>query len=106
MLVDALTGASADAGSIPAASIIPAICGNFTRAPGEHLPLGAFAGLLDALRLGERVHRALEVGLVVVSVDSRRRRRVGVAEQVLDDADVGMRAADVGREGMAGPVHV
>src|SRR5829696_3103275 len=98
MLVDALTGASADAGSIPAASIIPAICGNFTREPGEHLPLGAFVGPLVPLRLRERLHRALEVGLVVVPVDSRRRRRVGVTEQVLDDADVGVRAADVGRE--------
>jgi hypothetical protein len=46
---------------------------------------------IRAFRLRQRLHCALEVLLLVMPVERDRRRRVGVAEQVLDGADVAVR---------------
>jgi hypothetical protein len=89
--VEALTGATADAGSIPAASIFPA-----NRYSGsEHL----VAGLLQfEERLGE-------VGRVELRVP-RRRANVGVTQEELRQAYVVVRTLELRCSRMTASVHV
>jgi hypothetical protein len=75
MLVDAHTGASADAGSIPAASIF------WLNRAASAVSFGGNDFVLPLLFQPARVgvHRGLEVGLVAMAVDAERRVEVGVA---------------------------
>src|SRR3954447_6936028 len=96
MLVDAHSGASADAGSIPAASTFRLNRADSSVSFGGNdfvLPL-----LLQPARVG--VHCGLEVGLVAMAIDAKRRIQVGVAESLRRAVDAGD-AAELGGEGMA-----
>src|SRR5215212_9615658 len=82
-LVEAQIGATADAGSIPAASTFWLNRADSTVSFGRNdfvLPL-----LLEPARIG--VHRGLEVGLVAMAVDAERRVEVGVAESLRRGVD-------------------
>jgi hypothetical protein len=77
-LVEAQIGATADAGSIPAASILRLNRADSRVSFGRNdffLPL-----LFEPTRVG--VHGRLEVGLVAVPVDPEGRIQVGVTERL------------------------
>src|SRR5262245_59475449 len=96
-LVDARLGASADAGSIPAASIDPLFKPFSSRCQGNDLP---------ALpRRGERVERRRELVVGPVSVVAHRCRQIRVSERLRCRLEAGG-AAHLQGEAVAGPMQV
>jgi hypothetical protein len=93
-LVDVLSGASADAGSIPAASIIIPANRDISVAT---IPTGQVSSL--------SARRRLEVRGVQVRGDVRSRADVGVAGEHLGELEVAAATKELGDRGMAGLVH-